>query len=139
MKGPSADLQILSVWSYLFSWYSFLYSCNLGFLGLSTPSPQLWRSSGLFLNLLSLHYGNSLKVVYIEAIIGLILLVSLFSRVTLLCCLMFSILKYTVLYFFVYCSNYSGRNVNIVFQFIYAKSNSLCDSLNLNYLIWITF
>ena len=64
LKGPSADLQILSVRSYLFSWYSFLYSSNLGFLGLSTPSPQLWRSSGLFLNLLSLHYGNFLKVVY---------------------------------------------------------------------------
>ena len=42
-----------------FPWYSFLYSSNLGFLGLSTPSPQLWRSSGLFLNLLSLNVATT--------------------------------------------------------------------------------
>ena len=94
LKGPSAHLQILPVWSYLFSWYSFLYSSNLGFLGLSTPSPQFWRSPGLFLSLLSLHYGSSRKIVYWGS-----------HRTQLVCfpflkghsSLLFSILKYIVL------------------------------------------
>ena len=79
----------------------FCHSSRLGFLGLSTPSPQLWNFSGLCLGFLSLHCGNSLKQ-YVEAIIGLTLFVSHFSRVTLLCCLMFSILNNIVLHFFVF-------------------------------------
>ena len=99
-------LTLFNIWRdlqqiYRFSLYeaiffpdTLLYSSNLGFLGLSTPSPQFWRSPGLFLSLLSLHYGSSCKIVYWGN-----------HRTQLVCfpflkghsSLLFSILKYIVL------------------------------------------